>query len=676
MISGALVALGWLTLIAGLISALTLLVRIYLADSYPQAFVLVVFIMVLGVGVISEALHLLDALHVESIRSFWAGLLVITAGWALWVRKQIRPAQLRLSLSQKLLYGAVGTLFGSTLITGVLVAPNNWDSLTYHLTRAAHWLQNGNLDFFGTSNARQNVITPLPDLVLAHLMALDEFAYLVTLGQWLSGVAIVVAMGLVSRMVVHSRVTPANHIVTNDFVAATVVLAGTVPMLLSQMSTTQVDLIAGVPLAAVVVALGWAINERLTAGAALLGLGVAASVALKATSMILLAPLAVVVAYILFRKGGVWPIVVATLTSFVGSLVLVSRHVWVSLSAGDYAAASARSVINETVSLEVVVVNLGRNIASGLQSPFTGINTQIQNLTQTGLAQFGLDVSLPAATYGGSTFNLGAAWSEDHVSAIFQLLLLTVALTTFLVSRAWRTHPRLVWVISVVASQLVLMSAMLRWQPWINRFTFLIVVAATPLMAWLLLRFKPWLRTTVLAFFLIFGLTWVVFQPLRGLVGTSWLPQQVLDQASIPSYDNPLAYDRFEQHFMHHPSTARTYRDALEYALSLSPDQIQLQIGGDSWEYPIWYALANEPRQIRLSHKALGVKQAHGLVEKTGGGLDEHVTVLLCVGSCDLSDPEFKVEFDPQTLKRFTTVGPATRSVDIGPEITVGRRLP
>ena len=33
-------------------------------------------------------------------------------------------------------------------VTGCLYPPNTWDSLTYHLPRIEHWIQNKNLGFY------------------------------------------------------------------------------------------------------------------------------------------------------------------------------------------------------------------------------------------------------------------------------------------------------------------------------------------------------------------------------------------------------------------------------------------------------------------------------------------------------------------------------------------------
>jgi hypothetical protein len=38
-----------------------------------------------------------------------------------------------------------------TLVTALLAPPNNWDSMTYHMARVAHWKQNRSVDFYPTN---------------------------------------------------------------------------------------------------------------------------------------------------------------------------------------------------------------------------------------------------------------------------------------------------------------------------------------------------------------------------------------------------------------------------------------------------------------------------------------------------------------------------------------------
>ena len=46
------------------------------------------------------------------------------------------------------------------LLTILFNAPNTWDSLTYHMSRVAHWIQNGSVDYYFTTNSRQNEMGP------------------------------------------------------------------------------------------------------------------------------------------------------------------------------------------------------------------------------------------------------------------------------------------------------------------------------------------------------------------------------------------------------------------------------------------------------------------------------------------------------------------------------------
>lgn len=48
----------------------------------------------------------------------------------------------------------------------LFVPPNNWDSMTYHLSKIGFWLQNGSLGFFDTYNLTQNYSPPNAEILI------------------------------------------------------------------------------------------------------------------------------------------------------------------------------------------------------------------------------------------------------------------------------------------------------------------------------------------------------------------------------------------------------------------------------------------------------------------------------------------------------------------------------
>ncbi len=89
-----------------------------------------------------------------------------------------------LSILQKtigvLCFSFIGVLFAQ----GLVFAPNNWDSQTYHLARIIHWFNQGNVTYYPTHIVRQLYQPPFAEYLIMHSMALtkgDSFAFSI---QW------------------------------------------------------------------------------------------------------------------------------------------------------------------------------------------------------------------------------------------------------------------------------------------------------------------------------------------------------------------------------------------------------------------------------------------------------------------------------------------------------------
>lgn len=96
----------------------------------------------------------------------------------------------------------VGGMAVVLLITGMIgmLAPiNNWDSMTYHLPRIMHWLQNESLYHYPTGMPRQLFQSPYSEYVILHTIGLsggDGFANGV---QWFALIASAIGASLIVR---------------------------------------------------------------------------------------------------------------------------------------------------------------------------------------------------------------------------------------------------------------------------------------------------------------------------------------------------------------------------------------------------------------------------------------------------------------------------------------------
>jgi hypothetical protein len=164
-----------------------------------------------------------------------------------------------------LLAVVASSLYELVLVLGA--PPNNWDSLTYHLTRAADWAQHRGVHWVGNAPTdRINEFQPQAEQQVLLLFVTSGRAALFALPQWLAGLAAITGVfGAAARLGFAPR--------TAAFAA---LLFGTFPLVALESTTAQNDLVAAaLPIAAAALVLGGSRAELSLAGVALgLALGV------------------------------------------------------------------------------------------------------------------------------------------------------------------------------------------------------------------------------------------------------------------------------------------------------------------------------------------------------------------------------------------------------------------
>jgi hypothetical protein len=164
---------------------------------------------------------------------------------------------------------ATAVVLAYELLLALASRPNNWDALTYHLARAAAWLQHGGIHWIDNApSGRLNEFQPLAEqeVLFLFVSAGDDRFY--ALPQYLAQLAILLAVYGASRRLGFSY----------RAAACSAFLLATFSLVALESVTAQNDLVAAsFPVVAACLALGGAPVEIVLAGSAL-GLGLGAKV--------------------------------------------------------------------------------------------------------------------------------------------------------------------------------------------------------------------------------------------------------------------------------------------------------------------------------------------------------------------------------------------------------------
>jgi hypothetical protein len=177
------------------------------------------------------------------------------------------------------------------LVIGLLVAPNNWDAMAYHLSRAAYWLQFHSAGSFEAGSARQLGAPPNGEMLQAWTMALagpDRFTQLV---QWVALAGLVVAVFAGARLLGFSRCEGA--------LAAS--LFATLPLPIMQAASAQNDLIGAFLVAAAAVLMVRGTRDRSPAELGVAIMAIALAVGTKRVALLALVPLGILLLAVLPR---------------------------------------------------------------------------------------------------------------------------------------------------------------------------------------------------------------------------------------------------------------------------------------------------------------------------------------------------------------------------------------
>lgn len=466
-------------------------------------------------------------------------------------------------------------------LIAVSYPPNNWDSMTYHMARVMHWKQNKNVAFYPTNNDRQLYSGPVAEYVILNWMLLINSDLLSNLVQYLSMLGSVVASTLIVKMYSKDRLA--------QLLAG--VLMITIPMGIMQSTTTQNDFVTALFLICFIY-FGLKIAKaksslRLNSDIIFFSITFALGMLTKNTFIIFAAPFAAYFIYKIYitkRKELIkLSLTVVTIYLLVNIPQLYRNSLYYGSPFGQ--TETVNLLKNQSPDLKYVLSNLIRNTAMNLGLPNQKYNNAVDNAVYMLHKSLGISSNDPVNTFLSIKYKTLSLVHEDVAGNFIMILLFFVAgVIVFIGKRTKSFRP---YYYCLMAGWL-LFSIVLKWQPWGTRLQLPFFVALSPALSIVIFNYfkKKYLVFLIIITLLILSRPWIL--------GSSGRPLRK-DLLTVK-------INRLENYYNMNGVLYKEHQDIANLVKKSRETNIALDIGGDSYEYPLWVMLKDVNPMINLQY--------------------------------------------------------------------------
>lgn len=605
-------------------------------------------IVILGslIALSSETFSLIQAINFPTILSFWILVNLVLGGYYYYLLRQgnrVLPSLSlpKLTIVSSLILGGIGFIVVLVGLVAVIAPPNNWDSMTYHMARVMHWIQNQNLAHYPTYYSAQLVHPPLAEIGIMHLQILsgsDRFANLI---QWFAMVSSIIGVSLIAKQLGAKQ---EGQLLASVFCA-------TLPMGILQGSSTQNDYAVAL----------WIVCLAYFTLVLISSSHISKSVALAIASSLGLALLTKSSAYffgfpfIVWAAGWLWSIkkwkswkylfmIISIALLFNWAQYLRNIEVFGSpISAAEYKEENQVSIYSVPTFVSTIIRNLSIHTdivryfhLQNWLTPITGKVEKIVYIIHQNILK--IDPSNPKITMPGYTFKVpGLSFNEDVAVNPFHYFLILLAIGIFIFNWKLRSnHIIRNYLISLLGAFLLL-SLFLKIQPYSVRHHLTLFILFSPFVGLCFSRTIQSNSLKILTFVLIITcIPWLFNNNLRPLVGENSI----------------LTLPRNDVYFTGRKWLKGPYYEATQFVAKQDCTNIGLSLGWNSketgaiWEYPLWPLMseADPKNHYRFSHIVSPDNPSAKLMDKFPYDQDNYCALIAVRTKEDDAAEQFEVK--------------------------------
>lgn len=478
----------------------------------------------------------------------------------------------------------LGIICVGMLILSAVSITSNWDSMTYHMPRVMHWIQNQSVDFYATSEVRQITSPPLAEYMIMHVMLLsgsDKFVCMV------HGMSYVLSAGLIYFISIKMNVE-------KRYAYLAVFLFLMMPPAIAEAVTTQNDLFAAmIMLLFFYYYLDFIYKSDLTISKEILilsvklGTTIALGYLAKPNVLIIMA---ILIGYLgiikIWNKEKVKNMlftgVAGIVTAVIGicPFMIKSYKVYGKL----FPSSQTEGITVATLDVRLLIANCYKNLVKYISTPLIpGINNFLMKVSYVIERVFRIDINDPAISTMEFTLPDGDKAYQQSMAANPVVMLLCFLVILGIIFKKCEKLKLEIGMFFCTILGLLSTCAISKWSPWKVRYFLPFSVVAIIFVCLFIGQIKnkyKW-KDAFVGFIICLGL-------LSGYGALHYTANEVKMQYEG---DEDGQYSYFANRHVR-----GAYNDIEAYVEKMDYKQVGLYLGGDRYEYPLWLYLDQTER--------------------------------------------------------------------------------
>jgi 4-amino-4-deoxy-L-arabinose transferase-like glycosyltransferase len=456
-------------------------------------------------------------------------------------------------------------------LQGVFYPPNNWDSMTYHMSRVANWIAQQSVNYYPTNIIRQLYQPPFAEYIILNFNILSFSDYLSNSVQFFFLIFSIFPLVLILKFFGLNR----------KYQILSCILLITIPEVILQASNTKNDIVVSFFILSSIYFVLKLLKEKNIIYFIFLGLSVGLGLLTKGTAYIYLVsaalPFGVFLLVQLYRTKQFFIIGYSIITVLI-AIVINSTHYMRNYNLSkSILGVETSKYANEEMSPSLLASNIVKNIGLHV-GPYALSEFSAKAIIKLHQAT-GVALNNPKTSYGKTVFKAGKlATHEDLAPNLFHLFLITFSLIILVINYRHKVKYQYFY-ISIILLQGLIFCLYLKWQPWHTRLHAPLFVSSIPLIAIAISSSKKYYRIVKLItpLVIIYGFLILIFNSSRPY----FTVKKYTSLISI--HDN-----RYKKYFSNRMNRYNEFKEVTDFIDENNYYKIGLMLNDDGWEYPLF----------------------------------------------------------------------------------------